>query len=343
MNRRNFIQTSGLTLGTLALSGKELLATISPSKILAIPSSDVRQLSRNERLSLLSEVSDTANSGELSKIKQYLFPGEAGLPKDLPSPARTLDIRAKILKQKEEKKPKKKPKKESKPELKLEEEPEQELEELSEAESEPDLLPKKKHPVWNTKIQLLNNLGIKISQYKSNPEIKQAVDEVMAKAHERDVEHKLQFGNKEITEEEKQIRLSDENRLLQILEGNPVNELEELNWEDIGPELEEESEVEDEPEEIEKPELAIARPTEKITTRSPSQGRFTGNGINFKHIKWGSLTNQYNEYNDHFHHKIPTLEAFAHLVVTHPKMFDKRLVKKSQFYVNVLEHHKTRK
>ena len=68
-----------------------------------------------------------------------------------------------------------------------------------------------------------------------------------------------------------------------------------------------------------------------------------GNGINFKHIKWGTLTEQYNNYNDQFHHKIPTLEAFAHVVITHPKMFDDNLVKKAHFYVNVLEHHKNRK
>ena len=85
------------------------------------------------------------------------------------------------------------------------------------------------------------------------------------------------------------------------------------------------------------------RPSEYEERGPPTGGNGLKSKIDFKHIKWGTLTEQYNEYNNHFHHKIPTLEAFAHLVVTHPKMFDERLIKKAQFYVNILEEHKTRK
>jgi hypothetical protein len=217
-------------------------------------------------------------------------------------------------------------------------------------ESEEEVEPKEK-TVWKTKIQLLNNLGIKLSQYKANPELKRAVDAVMDSAHERDVERRLQFGNAVRTEEEQDKRLADEQSIRQIVEAAPESEpeLEELDWANIGPEIEaEESDEEPEPE-IEPPKVDLpkiespaALPVDK-PARSPSQGRFGGNGLDFKHIKQGSLTENFNQYNDHFLHKIHNLEEFAHLALTHPKLFDKRLVKKCEFYVNVLANHKSRK
>ena len=344
---------------------EEVSTNTTPAKILAVLPSDVKQLSRNERVELMSEIRDSADSSEFLKVKQHLFPDEAGLPEDLPSPVRTLNIRAKILKQTEEKEAAAAAKeqraqvkraknaaakavRDAAREQRLQKaEPAPFLEPVEEElfESEPE----KEKTVWKTKIQLLNNLGIKLSQYKANPDIKKAVDDVIEKAHERDVEHKLQFGTADITEKEKEKRMSDENRIRQILEGSAPEpeELEELDWANIGPEIEaEESDVEEEPEQpkIESPKVQspAALPVEK-PARSPSQGRFGGNGLDFKHIKWGTLTDQFNEYNDHFLHKIHNLEQFAHIVITHPKLFDKRLLKKCEFYINVLSHHKNRK
>lgn len=339
----------------------ELTTNTTPAKLLAVLPSDVKQLTRNERVSLMSEIRDSADSTDFLKVKQHLFPDEAGLPEDLPSPVRTLDIRAKILKQTEEKAAKAAAK-EQRAEVKRAKNAEakavrdlareQRLQKAAPVlepveESEEEFEPKEK-TVWKTKIQLLNNLGIKLSQYKANPEIKQAVDAVMDSTHERDVERRLQFGNAEITEEEKEKRLAAEQSIRQILEAapEPAEELEELDWANIGPEIEaEEPEIELEPEpEIEPPKIKspAALPVDK-PARSPSQGRFGGNGLDFKHIKQGSLSDQFNEYNDHFIHKINNLEEFAHLVITHPKLFDKRVLKKSEFYIDVLSHHKSRK
>ena len=343
---------------------EEVSTNTTPAKILAVLPSDVKQLSRNERVELMSEIRNSADSSEFLKVKQHLFPDEVGLPEDLPSPVRTLDIRGRIVKQREEKEAaaaakeeRAQVKREKNAAAKAVRDEAREarlqkaapvLEPIEELFEEPE----KKNTIWKTKIQLLNNLGIKLSQYKANPEIKRAVDDVMEQAHERDVEHKLQFGNADISEEEKAKRMADEQSIRQILEGSvpeKPEELEELDWANIGPEIEaEESDVEDEPEpeqpkvELPKVESPAALPIEK-PARSPSQGRFGGNGLDFKHIKWGSLYDQFNEYNNHFLHKISTLEEFAHLVITHPNMFDKRLLKKCNFYVNVLEHHKNRK
>jgi hypothetical protein len=290
-----------------------------------------------------------------------LFPDEAGLPEDLPSPVRTLDIRGRIVKQREEKEAAKAAK-EQRAQLKKaknaaakkvrDEAREQQLQKaepapfLEPVEEEFEEKPKEK-AVWKTKIQLLNNLGIKLSQYKSNAEIKKAVNDVMKQAYEREVDHKLQFGNAEITEEEKEKRMADEQSIRQILEAAPEPELEELDWANIGPEIEaEESDVEEEIEspKVESPkvESPAALPIDK-PARSPSQGRFGGNGLDFKHIKLGNLSDQFNQYNNHFLHKIHNLEEFAHLVITHPKLFDKRLLKKCEFYINVLAHYKSRK
>jgi hypothetical protein len=335
----------------------ELTTNTTPAKLLAVLPSDVKQLSRNERVSLMSEIRDSADSTDFLKVKQHLFPDELGLPEDLPSPVRTLDIRAKILKQKEEKEAKAEAKEErakvkraKNAEAKAVRDAarEQRLSAPPKEESEEEFEPKEK-TVWKTKIQLLNNLGIKLSQYKANPELKQAVDAVMDSAHARDVERRLQFGNAEITEEEKEKRLADEQIIRQIMEAvpEPEPELEELDWANIGPEIEaEESDEEPEPEppkvDLPKIESPASLPVDK-PTRSPSQGRFGGNGLDFKHIKQGSLTENFNEYNNHFLHKINNLEEFAHLVVTHPKLFDKRVLKKSEFYLDVLSHHKNRK
>ena len=67
---------------------------------------------------------------------------------------------------------------------------------------------------------------------------------------------------------------------------------------------------------------------------SLEEGEIRGEG--FDNIKWGSLTQQFNEYKKS-HPEIKSLEEFAHHILSNPKKFHSRTVKRANFYKNVLQ------
>ena len=57
-----------------------------------------------------------------------------------------------------------------------------------------------------------------------------------------------------------------------------------------------------------------------------------GSGIDFSHIKWGSLTSQMKQ-----HPEMKSLEEFSNHILSNPNKFHKRTVKRANFYKNVIE------
>ena len=68
---------------------------------------------------------------------------------------------------------------------------------------------------------------------------------------------------------------------------------------------------------------------------SLEEGEIRGEGL-FDKIKWGSLTQQFNEYKKS-HPEIKSLEAFAHHILSNPNEFNSRTLKRANFYKNVIE------
>jgi hypothetical protein len=246
---------------TEAQESEEKLKAL-PEKIMKMSQSEVKKLSRNERVILMSELSEEVEPGQLAVIKAHLFPGEAGLPEDLPSPRRTLDIREKILEAKQlreqeqarvladlkEQRRVAALKKQQQEEERLKKEATAELSKSAEKvkaekaaekayfkeflrnKSVDEVLPFDlihaqplteevvSHKMWKTKLDLLKNAGLKFKDYKANPDLKAAIDMIMARAHEREVKHKLEHPNEEPSEEEKQQRLDDEQRVRTLWE-----------------------------------------------------------------------------------------------------------------------------
>ena len=60
-----------------------------------------------------------------------------------------------------------------------------------------------------------------------------------------------------------------------------------------------------------------------------------GRGLDFEHIKWGSLTKQFEIYKKN--HNIHSLEEFAHYILSHPNEFKPRTRKRASFYTNVIK------
>jgi len=73
----------------------------------------------------------------------------------------------------------------------------------------------------------------------------------------------------------------------------------------------------------------------KFLAKLEKQGS-EGYGLDLSHIKWGSLTQQFNEYKK-THPEIKSLEEFAHHIVSNPNKFHKRTLKRANFYKNVLQ------
>jgi hypothetical protein len=246
---------------------EEFLKSLSFSKVMKLPQSEVMSMSRRERASILTELSDEIESGELAVLKSHLFPGHAALPEDVPSPRRTLDIRQKILesnRKREEERAREVEKMEEERQKTLQKRADEEAarlkreaEEAAVKESEPvktaeakrkkaaekayfkeflrnksvdevlpfDLIHAQplteevvSHKMWKTKLDLLKNAGLKFKDYKANPDLKAAIDMIMARAHEREVKHKLEHPGEEPSEEEKQQRLDDEQRVRTLWE-----------------------------------------------------------------------------------------------------------------------------
>jgi hypothetical protein len=74
---------------------------------------------------------------------------------------------------------------------------------------------------------------------------------------------------------------------------------------------------------------------ESYEPASLEEGEIRGEGL-FDKIKWGSLTQQFNEYKKS-HPEIKSLEAFAHHILSNPNEFNSRTLKRANFYKNVIE------
>ena len=61
-----------------------------------------------------------------------------------------------------------------------------------------------------------------------------------------------------------------------------------------------------------------------------------GRGINFQDIKWGSLTEQFNNYKKH-HKGIKSLDEFADHILSNPNDFNSRTRKRANFYEKVIK------
>jgi hypothetical protein len=72
---------------------------------------------------------------------------------------------------------------------------------------------------------------------------------------------------------------------------------------------------------------------EEVQSYHSSRG---SEGYGFKGIKWGSLTQQMNEYK-RGHPEIKSLEDFSHHILSNPKEFHPRTIKRANFYKNVIQ------
>ena len=60
--------------------------------------------------------------------------------------------------------------------------------------------------------------------------------------------------------------------------------------------------------------------------------------IDWEHLKWGSFTKQFQAYKSaHRYSKIKDLEAFAKMILRHPKKYQPRTIKRANFYLNVIK------
>ena len=75
--------------------------------------------------------------------------------------------------------------------------------------------------------------------------------------------------------------------------------------------------------------------------RSPARYDIEGSGLNFGKLKWGSFSRQLKDYNKKHSSKL-SLEQFAHMVITSPSHFDKRTLKRAQFYLDIIMHQKSK-